>query len=80
MYFKGIQLFAFYVFYKYYNGQRDPKKISDFGDLFHLFYIPYCKMAILDRDQCSFLRSIQKDYNIMKNIRIENKDFFNSLL
>ena len=77
--FKTLQLFAFYIFYKYYIGKRKPKKLSEFGDLFHLFYIPYSKIAVLERDQCSVLRKIQNDYKICKNVKIKNIDFIQSL-
>ena len=77
--FKGVQLYAYYIFYKYYIGKREPVKRSELGDLFHLSYIPYCKMAILERDQCSILRKIQKDYPILENVCIENKDFITDL-
>ncbi len=77
--FKGLQTYAYYIFYKYYIGKRKADKISDFGDLFHLFYIPYCKLAVLERDQCSILRKIQKDSSILENVRIENIDFIKTL-
>jgi len=77
--FKGLQTYAYYIFYKYYIGRRKPDKISDFGDLFHLFYIPYCKLAILERDQCSLLRKIQKDNTILEKVKIENIDFIKTL-
>ena len=38
--FCSVRLFAYVIFYKYYLGQRKPKKYSDFGDLFHLFSLP----------------------------------------
>lgn len=77
--FKTLQLFGFYIFYKYYIGKRKLKKISDFGDLVHLYYIPYSEIAILERDQCSILRKIQNDYKVCKNIKIKNIDFIKSL-
>ena len=76
---QSIQLFANYVFYKYYNGRRTPKKLSEFGDLFHLFYLPFCKQAVLERDMCSILLNIQKEENLLQGVTIHNIDFFKTL-
>jgi hypothetical protein len=73
--FKSIRLFGYVIFYKYYLGQRDPKKLSDFGDLGHLFYIPYCELAVMERDLCNILTQIKQNHNILENTKIRNIEF-----
>ncbi len=73
--FKSIRLFGYVNFYKYYLGQREPKKLSDFGDLGHLFYIPYCELAVMERDLCNILNQIKRNHDILENTIIRNIDF-----
>lgn len=77
--FKSIRLYSLVLFYKYYLGKREPNELSDFGDLFHLSYIPYCKLAVIERDLCNVLNQIKKRNDILKGIPINNIDFINSL-
>ena len=77
--FRSIQLFAYFVYYQYYLDNRVPKEISDFGDLFHLFYIPYCKMVIIERDMCNILNKIKSHGQILSNVNVRNIDFFKEL-
>lgn len=76
--FLSVQLSAYVRFYKYYLGGRNPK-LSDFGDLFHLASIPYCEMAILERDLCEILKQIKSHRRMLENVRVENIDFINRL-
>ena len=76
--FLTIKIYAFTIYYKYYLGNRNPDKKSDFGDLFHLPYIPYCKMAIMEKDICDILNKIKRNESILKNIEIYDIKFFNS--
>lgn len=74
--FLSVRTFAYTIFYKYYLQDREPNKLSDFGDLFHIFYIPYCKLAIIERDLCNVLNQIKRNSNILNNVKIRNIDFF----
>lgn len=74
--FLSIRTFAYTIFYKYYLQNREPYKPSDFGDLFHVFYIPYCKLAIIEKDLCDVLNQIKNNSDILNNVKIENIDFF----
>ncbi|TFH25494.1 hypothetical protein E4G67_00930 [Candidatus Bathyarchaeota archaeon] len=76
--FQSIQLRSSVQFYKYYLGRRTPKT-SDFGDLFHLSYLPYCETAILEKDLGETLRQIKQREGILENVRIENLDFIRKL-
>jgi len=73
--FMSIRLFAYVLFYKYYLGQREPKRLSDFGDFFHLFHIPYCEIAVMERDLCNILNQIKKNHDILDSTQIYNIDF-----
>jgi hypothetical protein len=74
--FLSIRLFAHVVFYKYYLGRRSPKRISDFGDLAHLAPIPYCELAIMERDLCNILNQIKPHQDTLESTVIQNIDFF----
>lgn len=74
--FLSIRIFAYTIFYKYYLQNREPNKLSDFGDLFHVFYIPYCKLTIMERGLCNVLNQIKQNSNILNNVKIRNIDFF----
>ena len=73
--FYSIRLFAYVLFYRYYLGQRQPKNLSEFGDLFHLFCIPYCEKVVIERDLCNILNQIKNKHNILENTDIHNIDF-----
>lgn len=73
--FLSIRLFAHVIFYKYYLGRRDPKKLSDFGDLFHLFSIPYCDMAIMERDLANVLNQIRRNHLVLETTEVYDIDF-----
>lgn len=73
--FLSIRLYAHVLFYKYYLGNREPKKLSDFGDLGHLFYIPYCELAVMERDLCNILNQIKRNHDILENTSVKNIDF-----
>lgn len=77
--FYSVRLFAYVIFYKYYLGQRQPKRLSDFGDLFHLFSIPYCKAAVFERDLCNVLNQIKNKQEILENTKIYNIDFIHTI-
>ena len=73
--FQSIRLYAYVLFYKYYLGEREPKKLSDFGDLFHLFSIPYCEIAVMERDLANVLNQIKNTQEILGGTEIHNIDF-----
>lgn len=73
--FLSVRLFAHVVFYKYYLGQRVPKRTSDFGDLAHLAYIPYCELAVMERDMCNVLNQIKRHQDVLKSTVVRNIDF-----
>lgn len=73
--FLSIRLFGYVIFYKYYMGKREPKKLSDLGDLFHLFPIPYCNIAVMERDLCETLNQIKRNHTILESTDIYNIEF-----
>jgi hypothetical protein len=76
--FPAIQLFAYYVYYKYYLDARQPRALSDFGNLFHLFYFPYCKLRILERHMCSILNQIKSHCKVLDGVEVSDVDFFSN--
>jgi hypothetical protein len=74
--FLSVRLFAHVIFYKYYLGRREPNKISDFGDLSHLFIMPYCELAIMERDLCNVLNQIKRHQDTLASTVVRDIDFF----
>lgn len=74
--FLSIRLFAHVIFYKYYLGRREPSKTSDFGDLAHLSVIPYCELAIMERDLCNVLNQIKRNQDTLASTVVRDIDFF----
>jgi len=72
--FPSIKTMGYVVFYKYYLAGQEPKA-SDFGDMFHLYDIPYCKLAIMERNMCDILNQIKKNHTVLDGVTIMNKDF-----
>ena len=73
--FRSIQIYGYALFYKYYLHGKEPKP-SDFGDMFHLAPIPYCKLAVMERDMCNVLNHIKSHHDVLKGVTIKNIDFF----
>jgi hypothetical protein len=74
--FLSVRLYALVIFYKYYLGRREPKRLSDFGDLAHLCSLPYCKLVITERDLCSVLNQIKRNHDILDSTVVRDIDFF----
>ncbi len=70
----SILIMGYVVFYKYYLAGLKPKA-SDFGDMFHLYDIPYCKLAIVERNMCEILNQIKKNHDVLDGVVVMNKDF-----
>ncbi len=77
--FRSIQLYAQLIFYKYYLGNREPKDLSDFGDLAHLHAIPYCEYAIIEKDNCNILNQIKRNENTLNLTTIKKMKFIREL-
>ena len=78
--FPSIQLFAYYVYYRCYLDTKQPRTLSEFGDLLNLFYFPYCKLIILERNMCSILNKIKSHSDMLDGVEVANIDFFNNKL
>lgn len=73
--FKSLRLQGLVVFYKYYLGGRLPKKLSDFGDQSHLYAIPYCVAAVVERDLANVLRQIKRHHSVLAETEIFDIDW-----
>jgi len=73
--FLSVQLFGYAIFYKHYLHGKQPE-LTDFGDMFHLFAIPYCKLAILERDMSNVLNHIKSHHRVLDGVVVKNVDFF----
>lgn len=78
--FPGVRLRAMAIFYKYYLGGREPRKTSELGDFGHLYYVPYCKLAVMENDLCNILKQIQKNQGVIAETKIENISFIRNIV
>ena len=76
--FRAIEIYAYYVFYKYYIAGHSAKETSDFGDLFHVFYLPFVSITILEKGMAEILNQIKRNHNVLDNVEIMNIEFIRS--
>jgi hypothetical protein len=75
---KSVRVYALVLYYKYYLGNRVPKNPSDFGDLFHLYALPYCALAVVERDLANVLAQIKRNDTVLDATEIRDIDFIRS--
>lgn len=73
--FPSVRLFGREMFFKFYLGGREPSR-TDFGDMAHLFALPYCNLVIMERDLASTLRQIKRHDEVLCTTDIHDIDFF----
>jgi len=78
--FKTVWMRSLVVFYKYYLDKRSIKKDSDFGDLFHVGYFPYCNVVVTEADLSNTLNKIKKNDDIFKNTTIYSYSDFKNII
>ena len=72
--FKSVRVYAYLMYYKYYLGGRTPEP-SDFGDLSHLYALPYCPIVVVERDMANVLRQIQRHDDVLASTEVQDIDF-----
>ena len=72
---KSVRLYALVLYYKYYLRNVEPKRPSDFGDLFHLYALPYCALAVVERDLANVLAQIKRNDAVLEATEIRDIDF-----
>jgi hypothetical protein len=78
--FKSIRLRGYVIFYKYYiNKIKKVKHTSDFGDLAHIYCLPYCSLIVTERALCKTLNHIKRTQNILQETTIADIDFIRSM-
>jgi hypothetical protein len=73
--FRSVRLYGLLIFHKYYLAGEQPSKPSDFGDLFHLFQIPYCTLAIMEKNVAHHLSEIKRHHDVLDSTTVRNIDF-----
>jgi hypothetical protein len=74
--FLSAQIMGYAVFYKYYLAGRTPQD-SDFGDMFHLHAMPYCKLVIVERNMCDVLNQVKRNHQVLDGVVVKNLRFLN---
>ncbi len=77
--FLSIHIASYTIFYKFYIEDQQPE-ITDLADLMYLASIPYCELAILDKDVCRILNIINSNHNLFKDIKVRDGRFLTSIL
>ncbi len=72
--FRSYRLLSLVLFYKYYLGNRDPVKLSDFADLFSLYALPYCEVVLMEKDLANTLAQIKRADPILANTVVGDID------
>jgi hypothetical protein len=73
-YFTGSFLRASYLYYKYIlRGAK--LKPSDLGDYYQTFYIPYCSIAVVEKDMARILHLLKKGKNLLPNTEVKSIRF-----
>jgi hypothetical protein len=74
--FLSAQIMGYAVFYKYYLAGRTPED-SDFGDMFHLHAMPYCKLVVVERNMCGILNQVKRNHKVLNGVVVKNLKFLN---
>jgi hypothetical protein len=77
--FQSLGVAPLVCFWKYYLGQRVPKRQSDFADLGHLAFAPYCRIVVMEKDLAHVLRQIQSSLPVLKGTEVEDIGFVRRL-
>jgi hypothetical protein len=72
--FPSAQIMGYALFYKYYLAGLTPKD-SDFGDMFHLHAMPYCKLVVVERNMCEVLKQIKRNHKALDGVVLKNLKF-----
>jgi hypothetical protein len=72
--FRSLRITGYVIYYKYYLAGQKPKE-SDFGDMFQLYDLPYCKLAIMERNISGILNQIKKNHNVLDDVTVVNMEF-----
>lgn len=72
--FLSVQIKAYAIFYKYYLTGRQPLA-SDFGDMFHLHAMPYCKLVVVERNMCEILNQVKRNSSVLDGVVVKNIRF-----
>lgn len=72
--FLSVQIKAYAIFYKYYLTGREPQP-TDFGDMFHLHAMPYCKLVVVERNMCEILNQVKRNSHVLNGVVVKNIRF-----
>lgn len=75
--FLSAQIMGYAVFYKYYLAGRTPQD-SDFGDMFHLHAMPYCKLVVVERNMCDVLNQVKRNHKVLDGVVVKNLKFLDN--
>ena len=73
--FASIRLLALVLFYKYYLNNRPPSEESEFADLSHLYAIPYCEVAVVERGLAEILRQVNRNHDVLASVALHDISF-----
>lgn len=76
--FRGSYLRAAYTYYRYIRVGMTPER-SDLGDIHQVFYMPYCKTAIVEKSMAGFLHQLRNDKGLLDHVDIKSIRFIREL-
>jgi len=75
---RGLWLFALAQFYRYYLHRRRPTG-TDYGDLIQTVSIPYCRVAVVERELSQDLSHIKGNDSVLQHTEIHDLGFLREL-
>jgi hypothetical protein len=69
--FRGSYMRAAYTYYRYIQDGISPIA-SDIGDMYQVFYMPYCKNVVLEKSMSGILHRLRKDKNLLPKTEIKS--------
>ena len=76
--FSGSFLRASFLYYKHVLKGAKPEP-SDLGDYYQTFYIPYCAIAVVEKDMAGILHLLKKERKLLPNTEIKSIRFIRQI-
>jgi len=78
--FRSLRLIPLVLFYKHYLQQKESRKQSDLGDLTYMYFLPYCSVAVIEKNLREACRQIGQRDPILAATQLYDWKSFQALL
>ena len=77
--FPGAYVHASYIYYRYILKGMKPQR-SDVPDLHQVFYIPYCRKAIVEKSMAGILHQLKRERGLLPEVDVQTMKDMRSIL